>query len=98
MAHFKGIWAEDFLRGIFNDAYVICVLIFFIKAYIVGTHLNYLDKFIKSYVVGTHLNFLDLLRQFSWVPLNICYYKEVDTDCNLQPMKLLDCALIEVCA
>ena len=27
-----------------------CVLIFFIKADIVGTHLNYLDKFIKAYV------------------------------------------------
>ena len=50
------------LRSIFNDANVICVLIFFIKPYIVGTHLNYLDKFIKSYVVGTRLNCLDLPR------------------------------------
>ena len=52
--------------GVFNDAYVICLLIFFIKAYIVGTHLNYLDKFIKAYyVVGTHMNCLDfLLMQF----------------------------------
>ena len=50
--------------GIFNDSYVICVLIFFIKAYIVGTHLNYLEKFLKAYVVGSHLNCLDLSRQF----------------------------------
>ena len=46
---FKLIWAEDFLRGVFNDAYVIWVLIFFIKAYNMDTHLNYLDKFIKAY-------------------------------------------------
>ena len=51
-AHFKGIRAEDLLRGVFNDAYVICALIFFIKSYIVGTNLNYLDKFIKAYVMG----------------------------------------------
>ena len=25
-----------------------------------GTNLNYLDMFIKAYVVGTHSNFLDL--------------------------------------
>ena len=30
---------------------------------------------------------------------NICYYKKVDnTDCNLKPTELLDCALIGVCA
>ena len=29
-------------------------MIFFIKAYIVGTHLHDLDKFIKAYVVGTY--------------------------------------------
>ena len=30
---------------------------------------------------------------------NICYYKEVEnTDCNLKPTKLLDCALIGVSA
>ena len=42
------MWAEDFLRGIFNDAYVICGLIFFLKAYIVGTQLNYLNMFLKA--------------------------------------------------
>ena len=46
------------------DAYVIFVMIFFIKAYIVGTLLNYLNIFIKANVVGTHLNCLNLLRQF----------------------------------
>ena len=50
--------------GIFNDAYVMCVLIFFIKASIAGTHLNYLDKFIKAHVVDTRLNCPDLSGQF----------------------------------
>ena len=40
------------LRGVYKYTYVICVLIYFIKVYIVGTHLNYLDKFIKAYVVA----------------------------------------------
>ena len=31
------------MRGIFNDAYVILSLIFFMKAHAVGTHLNCLD-------------------------------------------------------
>ena len=31
------------MRGIFNDAYVILFPIFFIKAYVVGTHLNCLE-------------------------------------------------------
>ena len=52
------------MRSVFNDSCEICVLIFFIKAYIVGTHLNYLEKFLKAYVVGSHLNCLDLSRQF----------------------------------
>ena len=39
---------DDFLRGLFNGAYVISVLIFFIKVYIVDTHLNYLNKFLKA--------------------------------------------------
>ena len=31
------------MRAIFNDAYAIFFLIFFIKAFVVGTHLNCLD-------------------------------------------------------
>ena len=64
---------------------MICVLISFIKAYyIVGTHLNYLDKFIKAYVVGTHLNCIDKLMQFKWIPTTLCYYKVVDNINGLQ--------------
>ena len=43
---------------------ILFVLIFFVKANSVGTHLNYLTKSMKAYAVGTHLNCLDLLRQF----------------------------------
>ena len=51
--------------GLFNDAYVIFFfLIFFIKAYVVGTHFNCFDKSVQAYVIGTHLNCLDLSRQF----------------------------------
>ena len=43
--------------GVFNDAYVTCVLICFIKVFTVGTHLNCLNKFIKQYMLmGTHFN------------------------------------------
>ena len=54
------------------NAYVICVLIFFIKSYIVGTHLNYLYKFIKAYVVGTQVEAIQMSAY------NIRCYKEVD--------------------
>ena len=40
-------------EGHINDAYEISVLTFFMKAYIVVTHLNCHQKFIKAYVVGT---------------------------------------------
>ena len=63
-AHFKGTRAEDCLWDVFNDPCVICVLIFFTKEYIVGTHLNCLDKFTKAYVVGTHWNCIDKSMQF----------------------------------
>ena len=60
------------MRGIFNDAYLIFALIYFIKVYIVSTHLNYLDNFIKAYVVGTQVDAIQMGTH------NICYYKEVD--------------------
>ena len=37
--------------GIFNDAYMICFLLFFIKTYVVGTHLNYFSLLDKALVV-----------------------------------------------
>ena len=57
-----------------------------IKAYVVGTHLNYIKQHVDAIQMGTH---------------NICLYKEVDQKyigCNLMTTELLDRALIGVCA
>ena len=40
---------------------------FLIEACIVGTHLNYHDRFIKAFIVGTLLNCLNKLRHFKRV-------------------------------
>ena len=60
----------------------------------------FLIFFTKAYVVGTYLNCIDKLMQFKWVPTTYAAYEEVDkkyTGCNLKTMELLDCALIGVC-
>ena len=36
------------------------------------------DRFIKAYVVGTHLNYLDLLKQFKRVPTTNAFIQEPD--------------------
>ena len=62
----------------------------------------FLIFFIKAYVVDTHLNCIDKSMQFKWVPITYdCLYKEEDkkdTGCNLKTTKLLDCVLIGICA
>ena len=50
------------MRSLFSDAYAILFSVFFIEAYVVGTHLNCLD-FVEAIQMSTH---------------NICFYKEVD--------------------
>ena len=74
--------AEDFTRGVINDA---CAIFFLIV-------------FIKAYVVGTHLNCLDLSRQFKWVLTTHAFIKKQVKiqSCNLKTTKLLDCVLIRV--
>ena len=61
--------------------------IFFIKAYVVGTHLNCLNKsLVNAIQMSTH---------------NIYFYKvdtKKDTGCNLKITEFLDCALIGVYA
>ena len=52
-------------------ALVICVLIFFIQAYIVGTHLNYLDNVIKVETIQMCIHTTCYYEE-------VCYYKEVD--------------------
>ena len=55
-------------------------LVFFIKAYVVGTHLNCID--FDAIQIGTH-------NICFYKEVDIKY-----TGCNLKPTKLLDCALI----
>ena len=66
-------------------------------------HFFFLILFIKAYVVGTHLNCIELHRQVDVIQMsthNICLYKEVKkkyTGCNLKTTEFLDCALIGIC-
>ena len=76
---------KDKKKDLFDDDYAIFFLIFFIKAYVVGTHLNCIDK-VDAIQMSTH---------------NICLYKEVGkkyAGCNLKTTVWLDCALIGICA
>ena len=72
-----------------NDAYAmfsLCFLLIF---------------FIKAYVTGTHLNCIDISVQFKSVPITYAFiYKEDKkyTSCNLKTQELFDCGLIRVCA
>ena len=38
------------------------------------------DSFIKAYVVGAHMNCLDLSIQFKWVPTASGSYKKADKE------------------
>ena len=57
---------------------------FFIKTYVVGTHLNYID--VDAIQMSTHniCLFKEVDKKY--------------TGCNLKTTELLDCALIGVCA
>ena len=55
----RGTLLKRTVQDFFDIVYVICFLIFFIKAYIVGTHLNCIDK----------------LMQFKWVPTTYAFIK-----------------------
>ena len=54
--HYKKKWSE---KDLFDIDYAI-FLIFFINAYVVGTHLNYVNK----------------LMQFKWVPTTYAFIKK----------------------
>ena len=77
--------AKDIILCLF-DVFVRVILIFFIKTYVVGTHLNCIDK----------------SMQFKWVPTTYVTIKKWTkikyTGCILKIMDLLDCAFIGVCA
>ena len=56
--------------------------------------------FIEEYVVGTHLNCIDKSIQFTWVPTTCLHkeVEKKYTGCNLKTMELFDCVLLGVCA
>ena len=58
-------------------------LIFFIKTYVVGTHLNCINKSIQMGALNISL-YKEVDKKY--------------TGCNLKTAELLDCALIGVCA
>ena len=61
----------------------------------------FLIFFMKAYAVGTHLNCIEKSMQFKWVPTTYAFIKKKTkkyTDSNPKTMKLLDCVLIGACA
>ena len=60
----------------------------------------FLIFFIIAYVVGSHLNGIDKLMQFKYVPTTYAFIKNDKkyTGCILKNTELLKCALIGVCA
>ena len=83
-AHFEERLAEDFMRRLLM---------------MLPRNLIVID-FIKAYTVGTHLNCLNLLRQFKWVPTIYAFIKSryKYTGCIMKTTKLLECAFRGVCA
>ena len=100
--------ANDLLNGAYAMFCVFFLLIFFVKTYVVGTHLNCINKSMQFKWVPTTYAFikkqtkstLAVIDAIQMTTHNICLYKEVDkkyTGCNLKTTELLDCALIGVC-
>ena len=100
-------------RGIMLAVLLFFSLIFFIKAYVVDTNLNCIDKLVQFKWVPTTLCLyksicygyqFELHWQVNAIQMgthNICLYKEVDKKffgCSLNTAELLESALIEVCA
>ena len=59
----------------------------------------FLTFFIKAYVVGTHSNCINKWLQFKWVPTTYAFIKKQIKmhGYNLKTMELCNCALIGVC-
>ena len=69
-----------------------CVFFFFFFFF-------FLIFFKETYVVGAHLNCINKLMQFKWVPTTYAFVNKTKyTGCNLKTMELLACAVTGVCA
>ena len=58
---------------------------------------SFLIFFMKAYIVGTHLNCVDAIQMSTHKVCLYKEVDEKYTGCNLKTTKLLDCALIAVC-
>ena len=92
--HTKGILKQRSVKDLSNDAYVMFSFFSFSDfvyksiccGYSFEMHRLQMHRQVDAILMGTH---------------TICLYKEVDkkyTGCNLKTTKLLECALIGVCA
>ena len=62
----KGILKERSVKDLYNDTYAMFFVCFFLL----------LIFFIKTYVIGTHLNCTDKSMQFKWVPITYVFIKK----------------------
>ena len=62
-----GVHLKKSAKDSFYDVYVIVVFLFVFF---------FLIFFIKAYVVGTHLNCIDKSMQFKWVPTTYAFMKK----------------------
>ena len=67
--------AEDSMGSVFNEAFEILISDFLYKIICSGYSFE-LPRLIKAYVVGTRLNCLDKSRQFKWVPFTYDFIKK----------------------
>ena len=58
----------------------------------------FLIFFLQAYIIGTHLNCIDKSMQFKWVLTTYAFIDKKYTVCNLKTTELLDYILIGVCA
>ena len=85
--------------GLFNDAQSDAFSDFLSKAYLVGTHLNCLNKSIKA-CCWYSFELPQLVEAIQMSTNNIRFYKEADKNTGLlsEDYEMLDYALIGVCA
>ena len=64
----KGKFKQRSMKDLSNDAYA--------YVFVFSFFFFFLIFFIKAYVVGTHLNCINKLMQFKWVPTTYAFIKK----------------------
>ena len=83
---------DTLLKGSANDLFDNVYAIFFFFS------IFFFFFFIKAYIVGTHLNCINKLMQFEWVPTTYVSIDKKYSGSNLKTTELLNSVLIGVCA